>query len=58
MVMNVIRTLRGKVRFFFERQQQARIFTDPAAMQAREGLVALCVINKLKAMGGYRVVYA
>lgn len=56
-VIYVIRALRGKVRFFFERQQQVNIFDDPAAMKPREGLVPLCVINRLK-KNEYSVIYA
>ena len=49
--------LRGKVRTFFKRKQKTGIFDDPAAIQAREGLVGLCTINRLKAIKGYKVIY-
>ena len=57
MVAAVIRMIRGKVRFFFERQQQTNIFDDPAAMKPREGLIGLCTINLLKSKG-YTAIYA
>ena len=49
--------LRGKVRTFFKRKQKTGIFDDPAVIQAREGLVGLCTINRLKAIKGYKVIY-
>ena len=57
-VTAVYRKLRGKIRCVFERQQQTNIFSDHAALQAREGLVGLCTINRLKSKHGYTVVHA
>ena len=56
-VTYVIRSLRNKTKLFFIRQMKENIFDDPVALKAREGLVPLCKINRLK-NEGYTVVYA
>ena len=54
-VIQIFRRLRGKVKYFFRRQQQEQIFNDAAAMSAREGRVGMAYINMLRSKRGYSV---
>lgn len=57
MLTSIKRELHQKVQYFFRRQIQENIFDDPAAMEARAGLVGVVHINWLRYYEDYQVQY-
>lgn len=52
---DILRWLRSRIVYRYQRQQMEDIFDDPAAMKYREGMIGIVYINRLKSKFGYTV---
>lgn len=56
-LINILRWLKSRIQYHFNRQLRNNIFDIPDAMKYREGLTGIVYINRLKSNYGYSVVY-